>query len=120
MFSTPAIASKEVSIGAGEAASSNSPPATFANHGCEAFLVRPHVDAIGYHQGEDAVGFRSIIIRLQRTSVHRVLVYFDASVGLDGGSNVEKAKDVLRIISAVKLPWLILGLSLVWLCVGMA
>ena len=107
MFSTPAVSSQ--GPGYLEGASSSLADEAFANHGGEAFLVQPHVQAQVYHQGEDAVGYRSLIFRLRQTSVHLVLVYFDHSNVLDAGGNIEKAKEVLRIIGAIRLPWLILG-----------
>ena len=107
MFSTPAVSSQ--GPGHVESASGSLADRPFANHGGEAFLVQPHVQAQGYHQGEDAVGYRSLIVRLRQTSVHLVLVYFDHSIGLEAGGNIEKATEVLRIIGAIRLPWLILG-----------
>ena len=34
----------------------------FANHGGEGTLVQPHVEATGYQQDADTVGFRSIVL----------------------------------------------------------
>ena len=77
--------------------------------GVKGFLVQPHVEATGYHQDADTVGFISIILTMKGTSLHLVVVYFDSSNGLDAGPNVGKAKEVPKITAAIKLPWLIVG-----------
>ena len=100
-FATPAIPTKN----AMEQASQK----VFANHGGEGFLVQPHVAATGYHQDADTVGFRSIIITLRRTSLHMIVVYFDHSIGLDSGPNMQKAQEVIKMVAAIKLPWIIVG-----------
>ena len=102
-FATPAVAT---SHGSASALSSHR---FFANYGGEGFLVQPHVEATGYHQDADTVDFRSIILTMKGTSLHLVVVYFDSSIGLDAGPNVDKAKEALKIIAAIKLPWLIVG-----------
>ncbi len=93
----------------GVAISSTETPTMFASHGGEALLVQPRVHATGYHQDECAVGLRSIIVNTRQVNFHLMVVYFDCTVGLDGGSNIEKCKEVLRLVGAIKLPWLIMG-----------
>ena len=83
-FATPAIATKN--------ALEHASQKVFANHGGEGFLVQPHVEATGYHQDADTIGFRSIIVTMMSTSLHLIVVYFDHSIGLDAGPNTHKAQ----------------------------
>ena len=84
MFTTPAVCSQGPGHSLDGIASSDK---TFANHGGEAFFVQPHVQAQGYHQGEEAVGYRSLICRMRHTSIHLMLVYCNHSIGLEAGVN---------------------------------
>ena len=95
-FATPAITTKN----ALEQASQK----VFAYHGGEGFLVQPHVEATGYHKDADTIGFRSIIVTMRHTCLHLIVVYFDHSIGLDSGPNMQKAQAVIQIIAAIKLP----------------
>ena len=91
---TPAVSSP--TSGHVAASSSSEAPTMFANHGGEALLVQPHVHATGYHQDECAVGLRSIIVNTRQTNFHFIVVYFDCTVSLDGGSDIEKCNKSFR------------------------
>ena len=46
---------------------------------------------------------------MRQINIHLVVLYFDNSFGLEDGPNVQKTEEFLQIISAIKLPWLIVG-----------
>ena len=121
MFSTPAITKADLRAAAGEQPRDGPPEqeehgemeearaAKFHNSGGEAILVNPSRVATGYHQPKEACGYRSALLRFQGWTLHLITCYFDCGWPLEAGPNAEKWKQIQGLITAIDLPWILVG-----------
>ena len=121
MLATPAITKAELRAAAGEQPRDGPPEqveheeteesraAKFHNSGGEAILVDPSRVATGYHQPKEAFGYRSALLRFKGWTLHLITCYFDCGWPLEAGPNAEKWKQIQGLVTAIDLPWILVG-----------
>ena len=88
MFSTPALLKEQQTALAGEGPkpqASELDEASLKKHqntGGEAILMDPARKASGYHQGVEAFGYRSTLVRMKGWTLHLIVAYFDSGWAL--------------------------------------
>ena len=121
MLGTPAITKAELRAAAGEQPRDGPPEqvehedneeassAKYHNSGGEAILVNPCRVATGYHQPKEAFGYRSVLLRMKGWTLHLIACYFDCGWPLEAGPYAEKWKQIQGLVTAINLPWVIVG-----------
>ena len=115
MFSTPAILKDEQMVKAGEAPEPGPLAAPVdetklkkhQNTGGEAILVDPSRKASRYHQGTEAFGYRSTLIKMKGWTLHLIVTYSDSGWAFEAGPNALKWQAICTLIQSMNAPWLI-------------
>ena len=67
----------------------------------------PSRKATGYHQGIEAFGYRSTLVRMKGWTLHLVVAYFDSGWAFEAGPNALKWRAICTLIQSLNAPWLI-------------